>query len=78
MSMSILNISAYKFVALDDLAALRARVVERCDALALKGTILLAPEGINLFLAAPADAVREKGWGRQHLADAPTAFLRVS
>jgi UPF0176 protein len=57
MPMSILNISAYKFVALDDLNALRARILERCESLALKGTILLAPEGINLFLAAPRDAV---------------------
>jgi UPF0176 protein len=57
MPMSILNISAYKFVGLDDLDALRARMVERCDALALKGTILLAPEGINLFLAAPRAAI---------------------
>jgi UPF0176 protein len=55
--MSILNISAYKFVAIDDLDALRTRIVERCEALALKGTILLAPEGINLFLAAPREAV---------------------
>lgn len=55
--MPILNISAYKFVGLDDLAGLRARIVERCDALALKGTILLAPEGINLFLAAPREAI---------------------
>ncbi|MGA7436900.1 MAG: sulfurtransferase [Luteibacter sp.] len=55
--MPILNISAYKFVALDDLAALREQIVARCEALALKGTILLAPEGINLFLAAPADAI---------------------
>jgi len=57
MTMTILNISAYKFVGLDDLHALRARIVERCEALALKGTILLAPEGINLFLAASPDAV---------------------
>ena len=55
--MSILNISAYKFVGIDDREVLRARIVERCDALALKGTILLAPEGINLFLAAPREAV---------------------
>ena len=55
--MTILNISAYKFVGLDDLESLRARIVERCEALALKGTILLAPEGINLFLAAPRDTV---------------------
>ncbi|WP_428992127.1 sulfurtransferase [Luteibacter yeojuensis] len=57
MPMSILNISAYKFVGLDDLAALRGQIAARCEALALKGTILLAPEGINLFLAAPRDAI---------------------
>ncbi|RDS84325.1 sulfurtransferase [Dyella psychrodurans] len=55
--MSILNISAYRFVSLDDLPALRERVLARCHALALKGTILLAPEGINLFLAGPRVAV---------------------
>lgn len=49
--MSIVNISAYKFISLDELPMLRERLRERCEALALKGTILLAPEGINLFLA---------------------------
>jgi len=49
--MNVVNIAAYRFVALDDLPALRERVHERADALALKGTVLLAPEGINLFLA---------------------------
>ncbi|GLQ88921.1 sulfurtransferase [Dyella flagellata] len=55
--MSILNISAYRFVSLDDLPALRERMLAQCHALALKGTILLAPEGINLFLAGPREAV---------------------
>ena len=55
--MSILNISAYRFVSLDDLPALRERMLAQCHALALKGTILLAPEGINLFLAGPRTAV---------------------
>jgi UPF0176 protein len=55
--MSILNISAYRFVSLDDLPALRERVLAQCHALALKGTILLAPEGINLFLAGPRVAI---------------------
>jgi UPF0176 protein len=55
--MSILNISAYRFVSLDDLPALRERMLAHCHALALKGTILLAPEGINLFLAGPRTAV---------------------
>jgi UPF0176 protein len=55
--MPILNISAYRFVSLDDLPALRANVLAQCETLALKGTILLAPEGINLFLAAPRAAI---------------------
>lgn len=55
---SVLNISAYKFVALDDLLTLREHIARRCDALQLKGTVLLATEGINLFLAGVAEAVR--------------------
>ena len=55
---SVLNISAYKFVPLPDAEALRLLLLERAQALALKGTILLAEEGVNLFLAGPADAVR--------------------
>src|SRR5690606_27309861 len=49
--MSVTNIAAYKFVSLDDLPGLRAEMLERATSLALKGTVLLAPEGINLFLA---------------------------
>jgi len=55
--MNTVNLSAYRFVALDDLPVLRERVFERAAALALKGTVLLAPEGINLFLAGPREAV---------------------
>lgn len=54
----ILNISTYKFVPLADTLALRDTLSERALALNLKGTILLAEEGINLFLAGPAQAVR--------------------
>jgi hypothetical protein len=54
----VLNISCYKFVPLPDAAALRDLLHERAVAAALKGTILLADEGINLFLAGPAAAVR--------------------
>ncbi len=53
-----LNVSAYKFAALDDCEALRERLLADCIASSLKGTILLAPEGINLFLAGEADALR--------------------
>lgn len=54
----VLNVSAYKFVPLPDAAALREPLLARARALGLRGTILLADEGINLFLAGQADAVR--------------------
>ena len=47
----IVNIAAYKFVTFDDTVAQRPRFQALCTELALKGTILLSPEGINLFLA---------------------------
>jgi UPF0176 protein len=55
----ILNISAYKFVPLPDAPVLRELLLTRALALQLKGTILLAEEGINLFLAGVDDAVHE-------------------
>lgn len=58
MSGPILNISAYRFVALPDAGALRERLHAHALELQLKGTVLLAEEGINLFLAGPAAAVR--------------------
>ncbi len=54
----ILNISTYKFVPLPDAPALREVLLERARSLGLKGTILLAEEGINMFLAGPPDDVR--------------------
>lgn len=55
---NVLNVSAYKFVPLPDAAALRAPLLERAQALGVKGSILLAEEGINLFLAGAEEAVR--------------------
>ncbi len=55
---SILNVSAYKFVALADCAVLRDSIHAHAAALELRGTVLLAEEGINLFLAGSAPAVR--------------------
>lgn len=49
--MKILNIAAYRFVALDHLPQLRAAFKTCCEELELKGTILLATEGINSCLA---------------------------
>ena len=55
--MSVINISCYKFVTLTDREALRADLTARCQALGLLGTILLAPEGINVFLAGSREAI---------------------
>jgi UPF0176 protein len=55
---SILNISTYRFVAIEDPKALRERLHAQARQLDLLGTILLAHEGINLFLAGAADPVR--------------------
>ncbi len=55
--MSIVNIAAYKFVSLGDPPVLRERLLATCAALALQGTILLAAEGINLFLAGTRVAI---------------------
>ncbi len=61
--MQIVNISAYKFVSLNDIETLRPDMHARCEALSLKGTILLAPEGINMFLAGPREAIDAfMGW----------------
>jgi UPF0176 protein len=51
MSAEVINLSCYKFAPLEGLAELRAKLQEVAKANGLKGTILLAPEGINFFLA---------------------------
>lgn len=45
------SIAAYHFVAIDDAGALAEGVRTQAEALGLLGTVLVAPEGINLFLA---------------------------
>lgn len=53
-----LNLAVYRFVAIADPQALRDRILASAHAAALKGTVLLAGEGINLSLAGPAPALR--------------------
>jgi UPF0176 protein len=53
----IINLSAYKFVPLDDLPAWRDRLKATAAAGGIKGTILLSPEGINFFVAGERVAV---------------------
>ena len=68
MKEPFLNVAAYRFVPLHDLPALRAQLTQSAEAAALKGTVLLAEEGINFNLAGGASALR--GWLGQLLTDA--------
>ncbi|OGT63547.1 MAG: hypothetical protein A3J38_01145 [Gammaproteobacteria bacterium RIFCSPHIGHO2_12_FULL_45_9] len=58
--MMIVNVSAYRFqtVPREDLARLKADLQARAVTLALKGTILLAEEGINLYVAGESSAIQ--------------------
>jgi UPF0176 protein len=56
---TILNISAYLFTPLSDTAALRESIRSQAAARQLKGTVLLADEGINLFLAGEPAPLRD-------------------
>jgi len=53
----ITNIAGYRFVTLPDRDALHPVLQSVCDDLGLKGTVLLAPEGINFFLAGPQTSI---------------------
>jgi UPF0176 protein len=48
---SFVNIAAYKFITFDNTEEMRPQYQALCKELALKGTILLTPEGINMFLS---------------------------
>lgn len=58
---NILNISAYKFVELQEqeLGLLKQTIIEKCQELALKGTIIIATEGINIFLAGFSTKIKQ-------------------
>ena len=73
--MDTLNIAAYKFVALNDLPALQCAVLHQAQTAALKGTGLLAEEGINLFLAGGAAQI--SGFVAWLQADARLADLDI-
>ena len=51
MSGSIVNIAGYRFVDIPDRDELRQPFRDVCNKLGLKGTILIANEGINFFLS---------------------------
>jgi len=69
------NIAAYKFVSFDDTEAMRPRFQAICQELHLRGTILLTPEGINMFLSGlPTDIDSYLAWLR---ADSRFADIEV-
>jgi UPF0176 protein len=53
----IVNIAAYHFAAIDAPQALIDALRPRAEALQLRGTVLVAAEGINLFLAGSEDGI---------------------
>jgi|SRR5579885_881180 UPF0176 protein len=55
--MHILNIAGYRFVSLDNIEILRETLLEQCKKHALKGTILLSREGINISLAGTTENI---------------------
>jgi predicted sulfurtransferase len=51
-----INLSAYRFTPLDNLPGLKDQLRTLTLALGMRGTILLSPEGINLFVAGTRDS----------------------
>lgn len=47
----------YKFVALEDFQALRLPILQECQKRTIKGTLLLAAEGINGTIAGPREGI---------------------
>ena len=54
----ILNLAAYHFVAISDPDTLAQQLRDRFEAASLRGTALVTPEGINLFLAGEPESLR--------------------
>ena len=71
----IVNTAAYHFVPVADAEALAATLLERAQARELRGTLLVADEGINLFLAGSRDGI--DGFYAELKADARFAAMRV-
>jgi UPF0176 protein len=74
MASMMKNIAAYRFVCLEAPEALAAQLRDWAETLELRGSVLVAPEGLNLFLAAPPeriDAFLERLRADSRFADMP-------
>ena len=58
-NLNVLNIAGYKFEPLDDLDVLIPKFQNKCDALDLRGSVYLSPNGINFSLAGSEEAVEQ-------------------
>ncbi|MDO4905595.1 MAG: sulfurtransferase [Lautropia sp.] len=58
MPKKYLNLAAYQFTDFDALPELRRQLLDAGKKADMRGTILLAPEGINLMLSGPVEAAR--------------------
>ena len=58
-NLNVLNIAGYKFEPLDELDVLIPKFQNECDALDLRGSVYLSPNGINFSLAGSEEAVEQ-------------------
>ena len=73
MTQRFLNLSAYAFVPLDRLPERRDALHRQALACGVKGTVLLAEEGINVFVAGAEAGLRE--WFEQLRSESPLSAL---
>ena len=71
-------LAGYCFRALDDLEQRRERIRRLGRDLQVRGTVLLAPEGINLFICAPPDAAEAFEQGLRAEPDLADLFIQRS
>jgi predicted sulfurtransferase len=57
--MKVVTIAMYQFVRLSGLPELREKLKQKCLECGFKGTILIAPEGINCFLFGTVESIAE-------------------
>ena len=58
-NLNVLNIAGYKFEPLDDLDVLIPKFQNKCDALDLRGSVYLSPNGVNFSLAGSEEAIEQ-------------------
>jgi len=62
----------YQFTRFDDLPAIRAPLMALCEQEQVKGTLLLANEGINGTIAGKPAAINVPEWPAYNLTDRPS------